>query len=186
MKSNLTQSILGWFLHVILWTPMAWAPVAQAASDEKQDLLGANVAWETGVQIGNILPNQFPGITEIMGLGGIHTGYRMSPNGFLESSFLTGQGYGASYKNLSASIRLDIPVETLVGIAYVGGNATYYKGAGQSTKLFGGGHVGGGVMAALSGLVWFRGEMRFTINPGTSLFIGLGFVFRFTDGGSAN
>ncbi|MCB0407803.1 MAG: hypothetical protein KDD34_06330 [Bdellovibrionales bacterium] len=148
------------------------------ASKDASDPTGSNVTWEWGLHAGNLLPNQIPGLTEITGLGGFRGGYRIADQGFIESGVATGSGNGASWTNLYASIRMEIPVETIVGLVFTGLDAIYYEGAGRDKKLFGGGHVGGGIQAQLGGSVWFRSDMKFTVNPGTSMYIDFGIMFR--------
>jgi hypothetical protein len=143
------------------------------------DPTGANVTYEFAPSGGQILPNQIPGMTEIIGLGGARLGFRMAPRVFLETGFLTGNGEGVEYKNIFGSVRVDIPVETLVGVVFLGGDAINYKGVDKDLKTFGGAHVGGGVQALLGGSVWFRSNMKFNVNPGTAMIIDFGLSFRF-------
>lgn len=150
---------------------------AKAADGE--DYTGQNTGLEVGLLIGSLLPNQVNGITEIMGLGGVRGGYRLSPEVVLEGTFSTGQGYSADYKNLAASFRFDVPIEGLVADLYLGADATYFKGGGNSGTILGGGHAGGGVMSLVGGNLWFRADMKFTVSPGTSLFVNFALLFRF-------
>lgn len=171
---------------LLCFSLMLFTALAQAQAPEGPDETGANVGFEVGAHLGNLLPNQVAGLTEITGLGGVRAGYRLGPMGFLEGGVVTGKGNGAEFTNAHISLRMDIPVENIVGTAFIGPDITYYKGEGQSKKLLGGGHVGGGVMALLGGTVWFRSDMKFTVNPGTSLYIGFGIVFRFPSEGGGN
>jgi hypothetical protein len=160
------------------------ALAAQEDGDDKKDLSGANVGTEFGVFIGNILPNQIDGVSEITGLGGARFGYGLGGLSFVEGAFTTGNGNGVEWKNVELSIRMDIPVENLVGIAYIGPDLTYYKPAGSdSNKIVFGAHAGGGVQTLVGRTTWFRFDMKFGVSPGTSLYIGVGFVFRFPGGG---
>lgn len=163
---------------IVIFTCFQPQALAQAGRGGGADPTGQNVAWEWGVHGGNLLPNQIPGLTEITGLGGVRGGYRIAQGGFLESGIATGSGYGASWTNLHLAARMEIPVETLVGHVFAGFDAIYYQGAGRDEKLFGGGHVGGGIQAQLGGTVWFRSNMKFTVNPGTSMYIDFGIMFR--------
>lgn len=167
------------FLLFIIFPVQSWAQSPQQGPDET----GSNVGYEAGLNLGNLLPNQIPGLTEITGLGGMRAGFNVGERAFIEGGFATGKGEGAEWTNTYASFRLDMPVETLVGVAFLGFDATYYKGVGRTKKLFGGGHVGGGLMALVGGAVWFRSNMKFTVNPGTSMYIDFGIVFRFPGDG---
>lgn len=153
---------------------IGFSPNASAQVDET----GADVSYEFGGHLGSLLPNQISGLSEIMGLGGLRAGYRLGPMGFVEAGALTGKGNGAEITNTHISFRMEVPIENIVGTAFIGPDLTYYKGAGQSGKFYGGGHAGGGILALLGGSLWFRSDMKFTVNPGTSLYIGFGFMFR--------
>jgi hypothetical protein len=135
--------------------------------------------FEAGVQVGRLLPNQIGGVTEIMGLGGVLMAVRLNPGSYIEGGILMGNGEGQEWKNIFASVRMDIPVENLLAFANIGADNYYYKGRGTGQKLAFGGHAGGGIMAHLTGTTWFRGDMKFSFNPGTSLYFGFGFMWRF-------
>ncbi len=152
---------------------------------DKADYTGVNVGTEFGVFIGNLLPNQIGGVTEIHGMGGVRAGYKTGQLTFGEVAFTTGNANGVEWKNLAVSIRTDIPVENLVGSVFLGPDVYYYKPAGsESTKIIFGGHVGGAVQTIVGRTTWFRFDMKFGLSPGTSMYIGVGFVFRFPGGGS--
>ncbi|MGE0762745.1 MAG: hypothetical protein AB7N80_05655 [Bdellovibrionales bacterium] len=175
-------------LRRVLLIVMAFSCFTARAQEEPEGAAGAGsapkVGYEAGFFLGNLLPNQIGGVTEITGLGGVRGGYRFGQTSFLESTFMAGNGHGVEWKNVSASIRMDIPVENLVALAYVGPDITYYKGASSSSnRVIFGGHVGGGIQSALGGITWFRADMKFGLSPGTSLYFGMGLVFRIPDGG---
>ncbi len=174
---TVAMSLLSTF-HFLLGFLLVAAPWASGQSPSEVDPTGANVTWEWGLHGGNLLPNQIPGLTEITGLGGMRAGYRLTPGAFVDSGFATGSGYGASWTNLHLSARMEIPVETIVGLVFAGVDGIYYQGAGQDKKVFGGGHVGGGIQTLLGGSIWFRSNMKFTVNPGPSMYIDFGIMFR--------
>lgn len=134
--------------------------------------------FEFGLHVGKLLPAQIDGVTEIMGLGGARMGFRLNPGTFAEGGIIMGNGEGQEWKNIHASIRMDIPVENLLALAYIGADNYYYKGRTGGQKLVFGGHAGGGFQTHLTGLLWFRGDMKFSFSPGTSLYIGFGFSWR--------
>lgn len=134
--------------------------------------------FEAGFHLGNLLPNQIGGVTEIMGLGGARMAVRMSPGAYFETGIIMGNGEGQKWKNIHADFRMDVPIESMVALAYVGADATYFSGQGRSDKLIFGGHAGGGIQMKLGGSVWFRSDMKFGFSPGTSLYIGFGLSFR--------
>jgi hypothetical protein len=110
-------------------------------------------------------------------------GLRIAPQSYFEAGFISGNGEGVEWKNAHVDIRMDIPVENLVGVAYVGADTVYYTGNGRGSKLIFGGHAGGGIQSHLSGAAWFRADMKFGFSPGTSLYIGAGLVFRLGSSG---
>jgi len=75
-------------------------------------------------------------------------------------------------------MRTEMKIEDLVGIIYVGADVTRYEGIGQSANVYGGGHVGGGVMSQIGRSTWVRVDMKFMATPGTSLYINVGLLFR--------
>jgi hypothetical protein len=177
-----------WLLHLVLFSTLSSTAFAQPAGDnggggdQAATAPGADAQYEGGFHLGNLLPNQIPGLTEIIGLGGARVAYRLAPLTYAEAGLIMGNGEGAEWKNTTLDIRMDIPVENLVGIATIGGDMVYYKGAGHSTRMIFGGHAGAGIMMPISGFAWFRSDMKFSISPGTSLYIGFGLVFRLGSG----
>lgn len=179
--SSLARAFLAIFL--ICAGTSVWAQ-GQQQQQQTAGRPGQNALYEFGFHLGNLLPNQIEGMTEIIGLGGARGGFRIAPETYFEMGMIAGNGEGAEWKDLHADFRMDIPVENLVGVAYIGADTIYYKGVDRSTKLVFGGHAGGGVQGHLTGLVWFRADMKFGFNPGTSLYIGAGLVFRMGEGGA--
>ena len=169
-----------YFVLFFCVTLPAWAQPNSADTDPAPQ--GSEAPFEAGFHLGNLLPNQIDGLTEIIGLGGVRAGVRLAPLTYAEAGLTMGNGEGAEWKNAQIDLRMDIPVENLVGIAYIGADMIYFKGAGHSEKLIFGGHAGGGIQMPLTGIGWFRSEMKFGFSPGTSLYIGFGFVFRIGGG----
>lgn len=134
--------------------------------------------YEFGFSVGNLLPNQIAGVTEIMGLGGVMAGMQLAPLTYAETGVIMGNGNGVQWKNVHLDFRIDIPIENLIGLAYVGADMTYFNGITGGNRLIFGGHAGGGVMTHLGGSVWGRADMKFSFSPGTTLYIGIGIEFR--------
>lgn len=171
-------------IQLCLLTLSLWGTAALA--QESGESAGTNAPYEFGFHLGHLLPHQIGGVSEIMGLGGIRGGMRMSSGSYLETGLILGNGEGVEWKNLHVDLRMDIPVENLVGIAYIGADSYLYRGVNKGESLIFGGHAGGGVMAQLTGGAWFRGDMKFSMSPGTSLYIGFGFVFPIGGGGAGD
>lgn len=157
------------------------APNQNADEDNSAAIASARGNYEGALLISSLLPNQVSGVTEIMGLGGIRGGMRLNQTGWLEGSLSMGNGSGQEWRNLDADARMDIPVENLVGLAYVGLDLTQFSGPGNSTTFNFGGHVGGGIQGHLGGDFWARSDMKFGFSPGVTLTISLGLVWRFGD-----
>ncbi len=161
----------------------AWAQ-APDAGGAAGGQANTDADFEAGFHLGNLLPDQIDGVTEIMGLGGVRAGMLIAPQTYTEAGLIMGNGEGQKWKNIHLDIRMDIPVESLVGLAYAGADMTYYSGIDTSDKVIFGGHVGGGVQAQVSGSIWFRGDMKFGFSPGTSLYFGFGLMWRLGGGGA--
>jgi hypothetical protein len=162
-----------------LMAPLLTPSAAWGQADGGTDVSGSKALYELGFDLGNLLPNQIDGVSQIMGLGEVRGGVRFAPMSYVEGGLIMGNGNGVQWKNLHVDARMDIPVDNLVGFAYLGVDSTYYRGDNANSHLIFGGHAGGGVQIAIAGDVWIRGDMKFGLSPGNSLYIGLGFVFRF-------
>lgn len=129
--------------------------------------------------MGNVLPNGVDGADEIFPLSGIRYSIAMSEDsmGYYELGGVFGNGEGVSWQGAFASLRMDVPVETLVGFAYLGLDFTNYEGNGTEEQQRGGGHVGGGMMTLIGGNCSVRFDMKLNSKPGTSLFFSLGLSF---------
>lgn len=105
------------------------------------------------------------------------------PHAFVEFGGVGGNSSGVNWQNAFTSIRMDVPIETLVAMAYVGIDYTRYEPEGFDTEQAFGGHVGGGLMSLVGGDSYVRFDMKLNSGPGTSLFFSLGLMFQF--GGAA-
>lgn len=169
----------GWVFLILLFAVPAFAqPEAKSESPL------ADPPFEFGFHVGNLLPNQIAGVTEIMGLGGARMAMRLSPRSYFEGGFIAGNGEGQQWRNIHADVRIDNPVENLLASVYLGADAIYYTGIGRGEKLVFGGHVGGAVQMPITDSTWFRTDMKFGFSPGTSLYFSLGIVWRLGDSGS--
>jgi hypothetical protein len=159
-----------------LWA-CTWIGILSGGLARAQDA-GSSSTYEFGFHLGDLLPNQIPGVTEVMGMGGLRAGVRVSPVAVAEAAVTTGNGDGAEWKNADLGVRLDMPIDTLVGFVLLGADLTDFQGVGQSEQIAFGGHLGGGLMTSLGGSLWFRSDMKFMFNPGISLYIDFSLLFR--------
>lgn len=173
-----TSLVIGILCAIFLFTPSAFSQPRPGGGRGGEVDYEKDVKWEFGAHIGNILPNQVPGVTEIAPQWGLRGGYRLGPIAVAEVGGIAGKGEGVEWTNIHASIRFGVPIETLMGTFFLGGDVHSYEPEGKKRKTFGGGHVGGGIMSLIADRLWFRADMKFNINPGTSLYIGAGLMFR--------
>ncbi|MGE3974321.1 MAG: hypothetical protein AB7F59_07350 [Bdellovibrionales bacterium] len=138
---------------------------------------------EIGFHVGPLLPNQVEGMTEIQPMWGPR--YSMAfRKGFLEASFANSRANGVIYYNGFMSYRYDITIEGMTALLYAGLDFHQWSSPPEdTTRMVGGGHVGGGMQFPVGDSMWFRSEMKFNLNPGTALYIGFGFMIRMPDGG---
>lgn len=163
---KITQIVL-----VLLLTISSSALFAQ--EDEQNEQGGA----EFGVNLGKLFPNDIDGVTEILPMWGLVFSHKWSRYN-LEYSFVGGGEGDISYGNLGLGLRVDLPVEELVGFVTLGLDGSYLKVGGSNKQFIGGGHLGGGVFSQIDPDIWFRMDMKFTIQPGTSMYLGLGIMIR--------
>ena len=117
--------------------------------------------------MGNVLPNGVDGADEIFPLSGLRYSIAMDEEGYgyYEFGGVFGNGEGVRWQGAFASLRMDVPVETLVGFAYLGLDFTSYEGNGTAKQQRGGGHVGGGLMTLIGGNCSMRFDMKLNSKP---------------------
>ncbi len=180
-KGSATLAAKKGLCGLMIWSLVALHPGAQAqTAGGGTDYLGANLNWEMGAHAGNLLPNQIEGVTEIFRIWGLRAGRRTGRQSFMEVTAARGGYEDVSWADLSLSARMDVPLDSVVGLMYLGADAHYFKPLGEEKyKLYGGGHVGAGVLALIGGLFWFRADMKFNVHPGTSMHLNFGLSMRF-------
>lgn len=135
-----------------------------------------------GAFIGNMLPNGVDGVNEITPLWGVRYSHPTGKMAFAEIGGIFGHSHGVEWQGAFASIRWDIPIETMIATTYLGLDFTRYSGESQAPTNVGGGHVGGGLMTLIGGGTWARFDMKLNSKPGTSLYFALGLVFEWDSG----
>lgn len=141
---------------------------------------GAANGSEISLFLGTMLPNQIDGITEILPLFGGRYGFRTGTIGVAEFGLTNSHAEGVDFTTLSGSIRADLPaIDQFVGIIYGGVDINYYRPAGKDNRSTDTGlHVGTGLMAHMSDTLWLRTDLKFMVQPGTSLAFLAGLVFK--------
>jgi hypothetical protein len=125
--------------------------------------------------IGPYLPNQIEGVTEIVFLGGLRVASPLSTSTMLEVGAGVADEAGVQILDLSFSLRGDFPIQDMFVLAYAGVDTLYYSPDDEDYRFGFGAHLGGGILSHLASNLFLRTEMKFTINPGTSLYVGFGF-----------
>lgn len=154
------------FLSLILLVPCAFAQDSKDAGPS-----------QIGVFVGNLLPSGVPGVEEITPLWGIRYSFPLARMAYAEGGGIFGNSGGVKWQGAFASLRMDIPLETLVAFALVGLDVTRYEVAPAEASNIGGGHAGGGLMSQIGGNAWVRFDMKLNSKPGTSLYFAIGIVF---------
>ena len=134
---------------------------------------------EISLYLGSMLPNQIPGVTEILPVAGGRYGIG-TRLGTFEFGGANSHASGIDFTTFEADLRGDFPVaEGLLGIGYGGFDYNWYSPIGSSNRQSETGfHVGVGAMMLASNTLWLRTDLKFMGGPGTSLYLLFGFVFR--------
>lgn len=162
---------ISWALAISI-VLISWAPSAHA-----QDQGGGS---EYSLFLGTMLPNQIEGVTEILPVFGGRYGTRTSTFTTAEFGLSNIHAEGIDFTTFSASLRADLPaVDSFFGFVYGGLDLNYYRPIRKTERKFDPGfHVGAGMMMHIGGTLWLRSDLKFMAEPGTSLQILFGLVFR--------
>jgi hypothetical protein len=143
----------------------------------------APVGQEFSFHMGPLLPDQVYETAEILKAVGVRYGYPFSAKSLTEFGYTGAHTAGAKYTNFDLSLRGDVPILDLFAFGLIGADITRIHGPATPSKIYPGGHIAGGVLAHVADTLFLRTELRFTFNPGTILFFGFGFEYRFGAGG---
>lgn len=141
---------------------------------------------EVSLFVGSHLPNQIDGVTEILPVFGGRYGMALG-GGIAELGLSNSHAEGVDFTTLSTSMRADLPaIDQFMGSIYGGLDFNFYRPAGAEDRTTETGfHVGAAILMHASSTLWFRGDLKFAANPGTSLFLLFGIVFRSSEGGGS-
>lgn len=155
-----------------------------SVSSFAQSAVSSN-SQEVGAFVGNLLPNGVPGLDEIMPLWGLRYSHPLGTGVYAEGGGIFGHSHGVLWQGAFTSLRMDIPLETMIAFALIGLDVTRLKPSDDDALIKGGGHAGGGLMSQIGGNVWARFDMKLNSQPGTSLYFSLGIAFTLGGGSSA-
>ena len=148
---------------------------------------GPNFGSELNIQAGPNLPDQIQGVTEIMPTWGLLYKIPMAGAG-LEFGLFDSHANGVDYTSLPIRGRFDIPIDVgLNALIYAGPEINYYTQVNTTDRLtIVGFHAGAGAMYHILETLWFRFDMKYSVNPGDALYFGFGFTFRSNESGGSN
>lgn len=133
-----------------------------------------------GVHFGPLLPSRILGVREVINGWGLRMGTNTG-KGFFEIDYFNARGGGVFYQTGSIDYRLDVTSSLINAHFILGGHADYYKPVDpRSNTVAFGWHYGGGIVQEVAGPILMRGDFKFRFSPGTSLYVGIGFVYRFS------
>ncbi len=132
------------------------------------------------IHVGPLLPNSIGATDEILNAKGFRYGYPLAESTLLEGGYTQSDSKGISLGDLNLSLRGDFPFQDLFLFGLLGADLLRIKGAGKPDyTYYGSFHAGGGLLAHIADTLFLRMEMRFNFHPGTILFFGFGFEYRF-------
>jgi hypothetical protein len=129
--------------------------------------------------IGDMLPNQIDGVTNILPVFGGRYGFQTGL-GTIEAGGANSHAQGVDFTTLDLSLRGEQPISQGVsGLIYGGADFNWYIPEGSSDRQTAWGfHLGVGGVMAVTDTLSLRGDIKFMAGPGTSLYFLLGVLFR--------
>jgi hypothetical protein len=140
--------------------------------------------WSAAPHMGPMLPYQIDGLSEIMPIAGLNVGMSRGP-GIMEIGTYFSNAYGAAYYEFAFSYRYILPMEGIEAGIYAGPNLVRHRGEFFDFRNVFGAHVGAGAGIPIGSGILFRGDMKFNVNPGTSLYVMFALEVRTPLGGGA-
>lgn len=159
---------------------LLFLPVAQAQEQESKSALPP--FWSVTPHMGPMLPHQIDGLSEIMPIAGLNAGMSRGP-GIMEFGTYFSNAYGAAYYEFAFSYRYIMPIEGIEAGIFAGPSLVRHRGENFDFRNIFGAHVGAGGAVMIGSGILFRGDMKFNVNPGTSLYVGFALEVRTPLGG---
>jgi len=128
---------------------------------------------------GYLLPSQIQNVTDILPLFGARYAFNFTSVA-LELEAENAHAEGVDWTQAALSFRFSVPIDAgIEGLFYAGPDAIWYIPNGDTTRLLDlGFHAGVAGVAQVKDSLWLRADLKFVGNPGASLYILAGLMFR--------
>lgn len=140
---------------------------------------GDSSKLEVFAELGSLLPDQIDGLDEILGMWGLGIGLSSNSKSYF-FEYASGSGDdGEAVQDFAIGFRKDIELTGLAGM--VGGGIDLFsitRANEEDKTYYGGVHFSAGIMALISKGLYARMNMKFNANPGVSMFLGFGLLYR--------
>jgi hypothetical protein len=161
------MKLLAWIILVILgsfqFECRAWA--------QTQDV---------SFHVGTLLPTGIHGITETQPMYGFRYALPLS-FASLESGYANTHAKGVDFNDFSFDLRAESNVlPNFINLFYAGLDLNYYKPDTTTAHYFKVGfNFGTALMMQAFEKVWLRADLKYSLRPGGTLYIGVGLLYRF-------
>jgi hypothetical protein len=154
---------------------------AQTSQEETQGQ--PRRGFELGINVGPFLVSGISGVREILPFAGVRYSMPFRKMHF-EATGLSGRAEGTEYHLIDAGIRIDLAYDFISYFLLLGGDYHYWKRVPTEWQEFpyrsgNGWHTGFGFYYPISDVFSFRNDFKLNFGPGTSMYIGVGFVIHF-------
>ena len=153
--------------------------VILASSNVQAQQTSVKYGNEFGGYIGTWLPNQIDGVTEILPAWGLRYAVPIS-GAVVEGGLRRSHAKGVDFDLVHLDLRFDMnTVEGFTNVFYIGYDLNSYIPLNYPERTWKGGvHAGSGLMMHVASSFWLRTDLSLAVSPGTSLYLGVGFVIR--------
>ena len=129
--------------------------------------------------IGDMLPNQISGVSDILPVFGGRYGFQTGL-GTIEAGGANSHAQGVDFTTLDLSLRGEQPIaQGVSGLIYGGADFNWYIPEGSTDRQTAWGfHIGVGGAMAVTDTLSLRADIKFMAGPGTSLYFLVGALFR--------
>jgi hypothetical protein len=128
---------------------------------------------------GWVLPDQVPGLDEMLPTWGVKYGFGVNNNGMVQLGYFNALAKGVSSHVLDVEYRYSSFNDGVGGYISAGAGAMHYKSSllnksRQEVNAL----IGTGFLFQVSSEVWFQSDMKFRVDPGVQLMLMFGLAMR--------